>query len=88
VIPFKQQGEAVVGVITLPDGRAGRVVLVGPRDHPKGAMLVVSTGAASSDVVPLSTALPLLSAQQIIEIVCMQERAFGTTGLPAPELAS
>lgn len=88
MILFKQQGEAVVGVLTLPDGRAGRVVLVGPRELPKGAMVVVATGATSSEVIPLSNALPLLSAQQIIEIVCMQERVFGTAGLPEPELAS
>jgi hypothetical protein len=88
VIAWKQQGEAVVGALRFPDGRSARMVLVGPRDHPKGAMVVVATASEAADVMPLSQAVPLLAAQQIIEALCMQERVFGDSALDPPEFAS
>lgn len=88
MIAWKKQGEAVVGALRFTDGRSARLVLVGPRDHPKGAMLVVATTPEAADVIPFSDALTFLYAQQIIESLCMQERVFGDSGVDAPELAS
>ncbi len=82
---WKRQGEALLAPVKLTDGRAGSVVLVGARENPKGAALVFSGGTESDvETVPLTESLHLLSPVQIIEILCMQERVYGTSGLTPP----
>ncbi|MCP4645395.1 MAG: hypothetical protein GY851_33435 [bacterium] len=78
----------MVGPVVTRDGRPGKVVLVGPRGNPKGAMLVVS--AQNGDAVqpvPLADHLSDLEPTALLEALCMQERAFGDSGLEPPELS-
>lgn len=74
-----------MGRLSLTDNRQGNIVLVGPRQNPKGAVLVLP-GEAGGPVqtVPLAMALALVSAAYTVEILCMQERAFGGNSLPKP----
>lgn len=84
-LSWRKQGAAVVGTVTFMDGRRGNVVLVGPRENPKGAVAVVPGGEGEPPATHLLTdALNLLHPQQLTEVVCMQERAFGGFRLPAP----
>jgi hypothetical protein len=61
---------------------------MGPRNHPKSAAVVLpSESETAAQILSFSDALELLTAQQIIESLCMQERAYGTSGLQPPEIA-
>jgi hypothetical protein len=61
------------------------VVLVGARDNPKGAVLVLPGEAAGEvEAVPLSSGLAWLSPGQALDLLCMQERIFGKSGLTPP----
>lgn len=78
-----------MAALNLEDGRAVKVILVGPRDHPKGAMVAfASHEGASAEIVPLNEVLDDLSPPAIIEILCSQERAFGRSGLEPPEIVT
>ena len=84
---WKRQGAGLVSPINLLDGREGRIVLVGSRDNPKGAMLVLlAEGAGGAQAVALSQALSALHPRQVVEVLCAQERAFGASGLNPIEL--
>lgn len=73
--------------LELLDGRAVKVILVGPRDHPKGAMVAFSSReGAAAEILPFHDVLERLSPTTILEILCSQERAFGQSGLEPPEL--
>jgi hypothetical protein len=84
VVVWKQQGAALVGALSLLDGRAARVVLMGPRTNPRGAMVAIPApgGEGAPEVVSLAEAVELLHPQQIIESLCAQERCFGNGPLP------
>jgi hypothetical protein len=72
--------------VTLPDGRAGSVVLVGARDNAKGAILVFpGVNNEGVEKLALSSGVELLHPQHVTEILCMQERAFGNSGLTPPQ---
>jgi hypothetical protein len=83
---WKKQGAGWVGTVPLKDGRRGNIVLVDSRQNPKGAILVTPNGEETGEVatVPLSSALHGLHPAHVIEALCMQERAFGTSGLTPP----
>lgn len=84
---WQRQGDALIGSIQLKDGRAARVVLVAERANPKGAVLVFAGDEQGRAVTsPLAMALPFLTPRQVVDILCGQERAFGTAGLMPPEL--
>ena len=71
--------------MTLTDNRQGNIVLVGARQNPKGAVLVLPGDAgAPVQTVPLPMALTLVHCANAVEIMCVQERAFGNNGLPQP----
>jgi hypothetical protein len=71
--------------LTLTDNRQGNIVLVGARQNPKGAVLVLPGDAGGPvQTVPLLMALTLVHSANAVEILCMQERAFGSSGLPKP----
>ncbi len=74
-----------MGDIVLLDGNRGNVVLVGPRDNPKGASLVLP-GEEGGKVraVPLMEGVGLLHPQVVVDIICTQERVFGELGLDSP----
>lgn len=88
MISWSQQGGATVGAVTLPGGRAGKAVVVGPREHPKGAMIVYpdqQTGEVKK--APLTAFVEHLPPWELLEVYCMQERIFGGSGLNPPGLA-
>ena len=74
-----------MGSLCLVDGRRANVVLVGARDNPKGAVLVLpGESAGQVQTQPLQLALPLLDPDFALSVLCMQERVFGTSGLKPP----
>ncbi len=69
----------------LVDGRQANIVLVGPRNNPKGAVLVMPPqGNGPLPTLPLTEGLELLHPEAVIDIFAMQERAFGEAGLESP----
>ena len=62
-------------------------MLVDSRQNPKGAILVTPADEATGQVHtdPLSSALEGIHPAHVIEALCIQERAFGTSGLTPPE---
>lgn len=87
MIPWTRQGEAYVGSLALTDGRRAKAVLVAPRGNPKGAAVVYAGEDGGLVKLILSDALDRLTPEQVMDILCTQERAFGTTGLPEPDVA-
>lgn len=84
-----RKGAAWVGALTLEDGRQGNVVLVGPRDNPKGAVLVLpAETAGETETIAFNAGIGNLSEGAIVDILCMQERAFGSSGLTPPAEAT
>ncbi|HIJ66491.1 MAG TPA: hypothetical protein HPP77_11135 [Candidatus Hydrogenedentes bacterium] len=87
MIKWQKQGEAVVGPVVLGDGQPATVVLVGTRQNPKGAAIVLTPeDNGPLKTTPLNDALGRLDPAQVIDIVCVQERIFGNSGLPPAEL--
>ena len=85
-IVWRKQAAAWVGDLSLSDGRRGNIVLVGPRANPRGAVLVLPEDKEGKvTTTPISAGYEMLDPQQLIEIQCMQERAFGKTGLTPPQ---
>lgn len=89
MITWKKQKNAVVAAVSLTDGRQANAVIVGPRDNPRGAALVLpAEDGSEAEMVLLSQGAALIDAQQMVDIICMQERLHGSSGLtPPPELA-
>lgn len=84
---WTRQGEAVVSSSRLVDGVPARVVLIGPRNNPKGAAVVVPVqGPEKVKTFRLDEVVDRLTPQDVVEILCMQERFFGASGLSAPTL--
>jgi hypothetical protein len=84
VLSWKQQGPAFTASVILEGGEHASAVVVGPRDNPRGAAIVRRGTDGAEQMLVLSEALSLLRGGDIIEIYCMQERAFGGRGFPAP----
>lgn len=85
MITWKQQGAAIVGVLSLLDGQAANIVLVGTRDNPKGAMLVLAAAAGGKmQAMPLAQGLARLHPEAVIDALCMQERAYGSSEFLSP----
>jgi hypothetical protein len=84
---WTKQGAAVVASVDLKSGQRGNVVLVGARENPKGAVIVLPSGGGAVDTRPLEAHLDNLPAATVTEIMCMQERLFGASGLPKVNLA-
>lgn len=85
MINWKKQGEALVGSLVLKQGGKGSIIVVGPANNPNGATLVTP---GEDPKKPLTALLPVgcdqLTPGQYLEIMCMQERAFGNRAFPAP----
>ncbi len=85
---WTKQGPAFVAPINLTTGQHGRVVIVGPRENPKGAVIVIAHASGGSvDTQPVDAHLDRLAPAAAAEIICMQERVFGASGLPRPQLS-
>jgi hypothetical protein len=82
-VRWHKQGAAFVGEIIV-DGKApARVVLVGPRSTPKGAVLVTTASpGAQLATEPFFECVDRVAAGQLVEVICMQERLFGQSKLP------
>ncbi|MBI2422632.1 MAG: hypothetical protein HYV27_07365 [Candidatus Hydrogenedentes bacterium] len=75
----------MVGEVAYTDGHRGNIVLVGPRSNPKGAALLIPGGNAGKPATKLfPDGIDLLGPELTVELLCMQERAFGACGLPKP----
>ncbi len=82
MIKWQKQGEAIVGALSLVDGRKGSAVVLGARENPKGASLVITAeDGGEPERIPLADATDLISPEALIDILCTQERAFGSVGL-------
>ncbi|NIA14632.1 MAG: hypothetical protein GWP08_11180 [Nitrospiraceae bacterium] len=78
-----------MGALAFLDGRQGNVVLVGARDNPKGAVLVIPSEVAGEvETFPLDAGIRYLSEGAIVDVLCMQARAFGSSGLKPPAEAT
>lgn len=64
------------------------MVVVASRQNPKGAVLVMPKGSGEMLTVPLSAALVLLKPATVVDVLCLQERAFGASGLTPPQPGS
>lgn len=84
---WTRQGAAVVSSIELANGRRGKVVLVGPRENPKGAVVVIAGAGGVVETRPVGAHLDDLPPAVVAEVMCMQEREFGASGLPKAHLA-
>ena len=85
---WKRHGAGLVSEIALSDGRSGKVVLIGGRDNPKGAMLVLpGEGAESAQAFPIVEVAGVFHPSQLVEVLCAQERAFGGSGLNPIEIS-
>lgn len=88
MITWTRQGEAYVGSLVLTDGRRAKAVVIAGRGNPKG-LAIVYAGEDGSLVKRLfPDALEQLNPEQVMHILCVQERAFGKTGLPEPDIAA
>lgn len=86
---WKQQGRAVTAAVKLTDGRAGTIVIVGPRTNARGAVVVAPRSGDDVDKLPFVDGARLLHPRDVVSILVMQERLHGDSGLAAPpELAS
>lgn len=85
MIDWTKKGEAVVGTLSLSDGRTGNAVVVGGRDNPRGVVIVaVKDGSDEPESVSLTEASSLIGPQDVIDILALQERLHGTKGLTPP----
>lgn len=85
MIDWTKKGEAVVGTLSLTDGRTGNAVVIGGRDNPRGVVIVaVKDGSDEPESVSLTEATALIGPQDVVDILAIQERLHGTRGLTAP----
>lgn len=85
MIAWKKQANALVGPLQLTNGQRATVVLVGGRENPRGAAIVMATEADGKPAPhPLMDHLDLVPLTGLVEILCMQERAYGEHGLSRP----
>lgn len=85
MITWRKKGEAFVGSLVYNDGRKGNVVVVGGRDNPNGAALVVPVEGGEPESRPFNEGIDLLKPWHIMDVMTMQERAFGSGMLPSAE---
>lgn len=86
MIDWKEQGIAAVGQVTLKDGRQGGIVLVAPRNNAKGATIVLPAASGGKpDMVAFMEGMAHLRPADVVQILAMQERLFGSAGLPRPK---
>ena len=83
-VKWHKQGAAVVGEVLLDMQTPARVVLVGPRAAPKGAVLVCAGEDGQLVTTPFYDCVSRVPAPQLVQVICMQERQFGDSSLPAP----
>ncbi len=84
MINWQKQGDAVIGAMSLRDGRGANAAIVGGRANPKGAVIIAASASGAPEALPLGDAMDMLSPGSVVDIVCMQERLHGDHGLERP----
>lgn len=87
MLAWTRQGPAFAADFTLLDGRHAKTVLVAARSNPKGLAVIIPSEDGSIQTLLSPAEFSLIPAGDYIEILLMQERVFGTSELPAPEVA-
>jgi hypothetical protein len=78
MLRWREKNGAYTAPVELGAGQREKVVLVGPRTHPMGAVIIVAPeDGGPVQKIPLDDALDDLTSAQLVEIMCMQERVFG-----------
>lgn len=85
MIQWIRQGAAWVGPVTCVDGVPGTLVLVAGRENAKGAVLMVSELSGGQQTFVLPMGAQRLQGWDYLEALCMQERVYGSAGLPDVE---
>ncbi len=86
LVRWRRQDRAVTGRFTLASGGKANVVLVAGREAERSAVLVIpQPGGGQPKTLLLSEAHDQIAPADLVEILCMQERCFGSLGLPVPE---
>lgn len=86
MLVWKSQGAAFAADLALIDGRRATAVIVADRQNPRGLVLLLQEGGAAPTPVLIEEVEDALAPGDHIELLTMQERAFGAAGLPRPEL--
>lgn len=86
MLAWKAQGAAIAADLSLSDGRHAKAVIVADRQNPRGLAFLIHAEGTQLTPASLGEIGDLLDVGQYIELIVMQERAFGTAGLPKPEL--
>jgi hypothetical protein len=84
VLTWKKLGPAYTASVILDGGEPANLVIVGDCTNPKGAALVRKSESGEEAGTYLPEAASLLHSTDLIEAYCLQERAFGQRGFPAP----
>lgn len=86
MVVWRRQDKAITGRLELAGGSPANVVVVADRTTPRSAALLIpQPGEAKPKSMLLDDALDLLDPADLVQILCMQERCFGTLGLAMPE---
>ena len=83
-IVWQKQGAGWVGALRLTDDRAAKVVVVGSRETPKGVLIVCAApeDAQHFETLSFTETASLIHPGNVVEIMCLQERIYGNSGLP------
>ncbi len=74
---WKRQGSAILRKVQLNDGRSGVVVLIGKYGKEQHAVVVFQKEGGKREIVPVEKLLGFLTPEDLIDILCVQERVFG-----------
>jgi hypothetical protein len=85
LIAWQKQGAALVGELRLSGGQPAHIVLVGDPLNEKGAVVMTSGADGARQTQLLADAADRIDPVDLIDILCMQERSFGTRGLAPAE---
>ncbi len=88
MLVWKAQGAAFAADLHLLDGRRATAVIVADRQNPRGLVLLIHEDGAAPTPTHVNEVGELLAVGHWIELLAMQERAFGTHGLPRPALSA
>ena len=86
MLAWKRQGAAFAADLALLDGRQAKVIVVAGRENPKGVALLQPSPDGTTQVLLPVTEFASVPAGDYIEILLLQERVFGNSDLPAPEV--
>ena len=88
MLTWKKLGPAYMAGVVLEGGESASLVVLGEFGNPKGAALVRRDAAGTEVSLHFPEAAGLLRPADLIEVYCMQERAFGQRGFPPPTVAA